>query len=149
MSKTNKIFAVVLTGALAATLAIAQSGRPGAGGRGHFQQLIATALDLTDAQKAQAKTIFEAARTQAQPLTQQLKQGHQSMAAAVKANDAAQIQSLATAQGSLMGQVAAIHGKAMAQFYQILTPDQKAKADTLHSQMAQHLGRRGAPPAQQ
>lgn len=149
MSKTKKLFAVVLTGTLAATLALAQMGRPHPGAGGHFQQFIATALDLTDAQKAQAKTIFDAARTQAQPLTQQLKQGHQNMAAAVKANDAAQIQSLATAQGALMGQLAAIHGKAMAQFYQILTPDQKAKADALHSQMTQRWSQRSGQSTQQ
>jgi Spy/CpxP family protein refolding chaperone len=135
MSRTKKIFAVALTGALAATLAWAQAKGPMMGHGAGLGQFLSTALDLTDAQKAQAKTIFEAARTQSQPLADQLKQGHQAMAAAVKANDAAQIQSLSASQGTLMGQLAAIHGKAMAQFYQILTPDQKAKADTLHSQM--------------
>jgi Spy/CpxP family protein refolding chaperone len=43
-------------------------------------------LHLTDTQKQTARSIFEDARTQAQPIVTQLKQGHESMTAAVKGN---------------------------------------------------------------
>ena len=87
------------------------------------------ALNLTDAQKQQAKTIFQQSRATTQPIREQLKQNREALASAVKANDTNQIQQLAQAQGTLMGQVAAARARARAQFYQILTPDQRAKAD--------------------
>ena len=99
-------------------------------------------LNLTAAQKAQAKTIFETARQNAKPLRDQLMQNHQSLWAAVKANDTAQIQKLSTEQGNLHGQLAANRSLAMAQFYQILTPEQRAKADQMHQNMQTRMQER-------
>ncbi len=92
------------------------------------------ALNLTDAQKATAKQIFADGRQQAQPVMDQVKQVRTDMEAAVKANDTAQIATLAARQGQLAGQLAEIRAKGMAAFYAQLTPDQKAKADELHQQ---------------
>ena len=99
-------------------------------------------LNLTAAQKAQAKTIFETARQNAKPLRDQLMQNHQSLWAAVKANDTAQIQKLSTEQGNLHGQLVANRSLAMAQFYQILTPEQRAKADQMHQNMQTRMQER-------
>ena len=106
-------------------------------------QRLAQALNLSDAQKEQAKTIFQQAKQNAQPLAQQLKQNREALAAAVKANDAAQIHSLAAQQGNLRGQMVAIRSEAMAKVYSTLTPDQKVKADQMRQQMKSHMRQRG------
>ena len=140
--------------ALAAGIALAQTPtqpaqprQPGrarmAARRGGFMLgRMVRALGLTDAQKEQAKSIFQAARQSAQPTREQMKQNRQAMAAAVKANDTAQIQSLANQQGVLAGQLAANRAEAMAKFYANLTPDQKAKADQMQQRMQNRMQQR-------
>ena len=86
------------------------------------------ALNLTAAQKQQAKSIFQNTRQQVQPLRQQLIQDRQSLKAAIQSNDTAQIQQISTAMGTLRGQVIGVRSAGRAQFYAMLTPDQKAKA---------------------
>ena len=71
-----------------------------------------------------------------------MKQNRQAFAAAVKANDTAQIQTLAGQQGNLMGQVAAIRGASMARFYSTLTPDQRTKADQIQQKIQQRIEQR-------
>jgi len=132
-------------GALAAGMAFAQTpvtttgrlglgkvaARPGAALRLRVLQ----ALNLTDAQKAQFKTIRQQTKQSLQPVRDQLTANRQAMAAAVKANDATQIQQLATTQGSLQGQVLAIRMQAQAKMYNSLTPDQRAKLDQIRQKI--------------
>ena|SRR2546421_4878550 len=144
MKLRNKVLSVVAASALAVGLTFAARPQAAFGPEGRLKML-ASHLDLTDAQKQAAQSIFQQARTDAQPVVQQLKQNHEAIAAAVKAGRSdAEITQVASAQGPLVGQLAAIHAKAMAHFYAQLTPEQKAKADELHSHMQgmfqQHLG---------
>jgi Spy/CpxP family protein refolding chaperone len=133
----------------AATFAIAQTATPptaaatGQGVRAKVQRRLLQALDLTDAQKQQAKTIFQSARQTVQPLAEQLKQDRTALAAAVKAGDSAQIQQLSTAIGTLRGNVLAARSQAMAKLYALLTPDQKAKAEEFLQKAQQVLGKDG------
>jgi Spy/CpxP family protein refolding chaperone len=137
---------IAAAAALAVGMAFAQTAAPPAktespsatrpfarGAWGHGRMM--NQLNLTAAQKAQAKTIFETARQDAKPIRGQLMQNHQSLWAAVKANDTAKIQELSTTQGNLRGQLVANRSLAMAKFYQILTPEQRAKADQMHQNM--------------
>jgi Spy/CpxP family protein refolding chaperone len=97
---------------------------------------LASKLDLTDAQKQSAQTIFAQSREAAKPVIEQLKQGHEAMAAAIKAGKSeTELTQIATQQGALVGQLSAIHAKAYAQLYAQLSPDQRAKADQLHQGM--------------
>ena len=110
--------------------------------RRHMQR-IAQALNLTDAQKAQAKTIFQQARQSSQPLRQQLKQNRQALTAAVKAGgNGAQIEQLSTQRGTLLGQMVTIRTEAASKFYSMLTPDQRAKADQMQQQFHQRVQQR-------
>jgi Spy/CpxP family protein refolding chaperone len=84
-------------------------------------------LSLTSAQQAQATTIFTSAHTANQSVMAGLRQAHNSLAAAVKSNDANAISTLSAQIGSLTGQAAANTAKADAAFYAILTADQQAK----------------------
>lgn len=124
--------ALAMVAALTAGMAFAQTaaapaatGQAGLKLRAAVRQRILKKLNLTDAQKTQAKAILQQAKTAAQPLRTQLQANRQALAAAVKNNDAAQIQSLATSQGSLQGQVLALRSAANAKFYALLTPDQQ------------------------
>jgi Spy/CpxP family protein refolding chaperone len=93
-------------------------------------------LNLTDAQKAQAKTVLEGAHQNTMPFAAQLKQNRQALAQAVKTDNTADIERLSAEQGRLMGKTVAIRTEAFAKVYQTLTPEQRAKAD----QMAAHFG---------
>ena len=135
--------------ALATGMVFAQTPSPSPtpqAGRHHFLQQhmarIAQQLNLTDAQKEQAKAIFQQTRQTAQPVRQQLKQNRQALAAAVKAANDPQIQNLSQMQGNLMGQMVAIRSQAAAKFYALLTPDQRTKADQLRQQFQQRLHNR-------
>jgi Spy/CpxP family protein refolding chaperone len=96
-------------------------------------------LNLTPAQRDQAKAIFQQARQTTQPYTQQLRQNREAMAAAVKANDGAKIRQLAAERGRLMGQVMAVRSEATARFYSDLTPAQRTKADQIHQRIAHRI----------
>jgi Spy/CpxP family protein refolding chaperone len=139
--------------ALAAGLAFAQA--PAASpahprsGRGHasrmaeFHQRMMSELNLTDAQKAQAKTIFQGEREKAKPLVEQLRQDRQAMREAVKTNDTARIHSLAAKEGKTRGELSALRSEAQAKFYATLTPEQRTKADQLHQQAREKMRQRG------
>jgi len=147
MKLFTKVFIGVALVALAVSPVVAQFGG-WAGGRFHRDPAIiidhfGRVLDLTDTQKQAATSLFADAKAQAEPIVAQLKQGHESMAAAVKANKSdAEINDIAAKQGALIGQFAAIHSKAMAKFYAQLTPEQTTKADAIHDRMkARFMGR--------
>ena len=131
-SPTNVLYSTLVTGARPTTLATSHSRQTGAVHRPFRQrvrQRMMQALNLTPAQREQAKTIFQQARQNAQPFTQQLRQNRHAMAVAVKANDAAKIQQLAMERGHLTGQVMADPSQATAR---VLCPPhsgQRAKAD--------------------
>jgi Spy/CpxP family protein refolding chaperone len=92
--------------------------------RGHF----GADLNLTDAQKQQARAIFKEARQSSQAVQQQLKQSREALAAAVKAGAPdAEIDRLTSSMSPLLAQSMAIHTKAFAKFYATLTPEQKTK----------------------
>ena len=142
---------LVALGAMAAAMAFTQTttttATPAAGKapglKAQLQRRLIKALDLTDAQKQQAKTILQATKQQAQPLVQQLKPARQALNAAVQAGDTTKIQQLALEVGNLQGQVLAVRSAGMAQFYALLTPDQKSKAAAFRQKAQEVLGGKG------
>jgi Spy/CpxP family protein refolding chaperone len=92
---------------------------------------LTTLLSLTDAQAAQATTIFTDAATASSTLQTDMGTARQSLHDAVKKNDTKTIDQAAATVGTLTGQLTAIQSKADAAFYAILTTDQQAKYDTL------------------
>jgi Spy/CpxP family protein refolding chaperone len=139
-----------ITGAaLAAGMMFAQAPPPSGGAqpqgqhrqwkRGQGFSRLSTKLNLTDAQKEQAKSIFDAARESSKPVAQELRQQRQALQEAAKAGKTdAEIDQLANQVGSLTGQMTAVRTKAFAKFYALLTPEQRTQAQ----QMRHH--RRGA-----
>ncbi len=96
---------------------------------GQMMQRLSTRLNLTADQQQQAKAIFQQSREQMKSLRPQLQQERQAISAAVKAGNEQQIDQILQQNAQLNAQARAIHAKAMAKFYQILTPDQKTKFD--------------------
>jgi Spy/CpxP family protein refolding chaperone len=142
-------YAAVATVAIGIVFAQAPTGnlRSGAsteqGWRGFMRwdlEHIAQALNLTDSQKEQARTMFEQARQSAEPVLQELKQNHEALTAAAKAGKSEiDIQNLANERGRLLGKLVAIRTVASAKFYQMLTPEQRVKADQMHEQFRQRV----------
>jgi|SRR5579871_894630 len=100
--------------------------------RGQMFERMATKLNLNDAQRSQAKSIFQSARESAQPIAQQLQQARVALRGAVKAGKSdAEIDQLAANAGQLSGQLTAVRTKAFAKFYAMLTPEQRTTADQL------------------
>jgi len=132
LSLKNKFAAWTAIAALgASSLLAAETTASGGHRHGRHGAFLSNYLSLTDAQQAQAKSIFGAARQSSQPVRQQLQQTRQSLRAAVQSNNASQIQQLASTEGGEVGQLAAIRSTAMAKVYQILTPDQQQKLASL------------------
>ena len=92
---------------------------------------MASRLNLTDAQKTSAIGIFTTAYTNGQAIQTNLQTNRDALSAAVKANNTASIDQLSTASGALSGQLTAIHSKAEAAFYALLTADQKTLYDAM------------------
>jgi Spy/CpxP family protein refolding chaperone len=125
--------------ALAGTLAFAQNMRPRDSATAPDPtamitmrvNMLAAQLNLTDAQKAQAITIFTNANTAGQTIRTSQQTNQQSLAAAVKANATGTIDQVSAAIGVQQGQLTAIDSKAEAAFYFILTADQKTLYDAM------------------
>ena len=141
----NRVLTIAGATVLAAGMIFAQTGttpapatNPQAGhARFHRRGMmarLANRLNLTDAQRSQAKGIFQDLRTQAQPIRAQLKQGRQAlMNAAESGQSADQINQLAQAQAGPLAQLAALRAQAFGKFYAILTPAQQQQFQTMQS----------------
>ena len=92
---------------------------------------LAAVLNLTDAQKAQAVSIFSNAQNTCLDIHANLLTVRQSLADAIKRNDTGAIETLAAQAGTLHGQLLAIQSKADAAFYAMLNADQQAKYETM------------------
>jgi periplasmic protein CpxP/Spy len=134
----RRILTILTTTLLATGIVLAQPPAAQPDHRATARQRLVQALNLNAMQKDQARLIFQQARQSAEPLRSQLKQDRQALAAAVKANEKAQIDKLSAERGQLLGKLTATRTEAMAKFYQILTPEQRAKAAQLRQEWRQH-----------
>lgn len=113
---------------------------------GPMGELMAGYLGLTAAQREQIQAIHQNARTQTQPLMQQLRQNRQDLHTAIVTGQP--VEALAAAQGNLLGQIAAIQANARQQIRKVLTPEQLAKLDQFQTRRGmRRAGPRSAPPA--
>ena len=123
----------LLTAALMMVAALPMMAQ-GPRGRGNSLDFLSGYLTLTDAQKTQAKTIFDAANTASDAARGTLTAAQDALKAAVKANKAdSELDRLAAAVGAVEGQLAGIRAKASAKFYALLTAEQKTKFDALEA----------------
>ena len=141
----GSVLALLLCGAT--IFACAQGpGGEGFGGPGHGHMgFLASALNLTDAQKAQVKTIMQANKASMKTVMQQMAQNRAAMLAATAngAYDPVRIQSLATQQAQLEATMIVNRESIRHQIYtQVLTADQQAKAEQLRTQEINRINER-------
>jgi Spy/CpxP family protein refolding chaperone len=151
----KSITRIVSIAALTAVALLAQGPRPDNhddGGRGsanpptvativaHEVTFLTTFLTLTTSQATQSTTIFTTALTSIDTIQTQITTAKTALAAAVKTNTTATINTQAAAIGTLEGQIVALNANADAAFYALLTTDQKTKLDSLDSDFGQGLG---------
>jgi protein CpxP len=131
------LLAIMLCGTAMLSFAQQADDSAAAGWNGHrhgHMGYLAKELNLTDAQKAQIKTIMQSQRTTLRPLMLQMAQNREAMitATAGGAFDQAKVQSLANQQSQLMAQMIVQKASLHSQIYNtVLTADQKTKADQL------------------
>lgn len=118
-------------------------GKKGFGKRGGHAMMF-RGLDLTEEQKAQMKQIRQTSKATIKPIREQMKANRQKLAE-LSANgnfNAAQVQEIATQQGSLSAQMIVEKERVKSQIFQILTPEQKAKAAEMQVQRKQKMQER-------
>ena len=111
--------ATLLICTLAATLVIAQTAPPPPNPEKFVQRhvkMLTTLLSLTDAQQAQATTIFTDAANSEFAVHPQMRSARQSLQTAVKSNNTAGINQAASTIGNLTAQMTAERAKADAAF---------------------------------
>jgi len=143
MKRSSWMFAVALLAVVvcgAVMISYAQqtdtSAEPAWSGHRHGGHMgyMAKALNLTDAQKAQVKSIMQANRTSTRPLMQQMAQNRLAMLTATSngAFDQAKVTALANQQAQLNAQMTIQKESIQHQIYtQVLTPEQRATADQM------------------
>lgn len=136
---------VLAGGAVTAVWAHAHAG--GANGMmfGHHMGWIARKLDLSDAQKTQVQAIIQAERPNFAPLVKQLAANHQQMLVATRGGsyDEAQVRTLATQQAQTLAELMVVRERVISKVYaNVLTADQKTKADGLRQHMLDRMSQR-------
>jgi len=144
MKKTIAALAVLT---LSATLAVAgEGGKRGfhgkRGGHGEMSQRLAEKLNLTDAQKAQAKQLHEQFRTQNEPLFTAFKQTRDNLRAARQANDTARVDALEATLKTQKEQLKAARQAQHERFLSILTAEQKAQLEAMKAERGERRGGR-------
>ena len=142
------LLALVLCGTALLSYAQEADAAPAAGWHGHGQHhmaWMAKELNLTDAQKQQVKTIMQSDRATMRPVMQQLAENRKAMLAATAngAFDQAKVQAIANQQSQAMAQLMVQKATIQHQIYtQVLTPDQRAKADQMREKQMARIDER-------
>jgi Spy/CpxP family protein refolding chaperone len=142
--KRNRIIviaglAVLIVAATVFALAQEHRGEKMRGGPGDMLEHISRELNLTDAQKQQAKVILESGRAASEQRHTKLEEIHKQIEAATANGqfDEATVRPLATQQAQLMADEMVDHLQMHSKLYSLLTPEQRAKADAM---MKEHGG---------
>ena len=153
-----KLAAITLALMLVASVAVSQSAAGPGGGKEfgfehHLLGMMTDYLDLTDAQQAQVKQIMAAEKPTMMPLVQQLHQSQQQLRQIEESGtfDEAKVRTLTSQQSQTMTELIVEKAKIHSQIFNILTPDQKAKAAKFmarHEAHFQHHMQNQAPPQQ-
>jgi len=119
---------------------------PGGFGRGHFGRGVGyrpgmelRGLNLTDQQRQQVRTIMDNHKSEFQAVRERIRTAFAAQHAAGAANppDEATIRAKATEVGAAQGDLAVLMARVRGEVFQILTPDQQAKAQQLQQERAQ------------
>jgi protein CpxP len=137
--KTSKWLAAVGVLTLTASLAVAaphEGKGEGRHGKGGISERMAQKLNLTDAQKAQVKTLHENFRAQNKAFFESFRQTKKDYKAAKEANDTARINALQSQFDSQKAQMKQLRDAFDQQVSTILTPEQRTTFAQLKAERA-------------
>lgn len=140
--------AVALLAAVAVSATVRHGHMRGHGVFGdHLLRMATRELNLSDAQQQQMKDIIAKEKPNLRPLGQQMMQTHQQMMALITRNnfDEAKARDIASQQAQTRTEMEAQRARVASELFQVLTPDQKAKA----VQLIQERQQRWQPHMQQ
>jgi Spy/CpxP family protein refolding chaperone len=151
--RMSKIVVMLCIAALTAYAGIAQADIGGCGEGQHQHhnfKKFAKKLALTDAQKAQAKTIFQANKDLVQPVVANLRTEQKNLRALIHADtiDEAAIRAETAKVAGIQADLNVNRAKGGAQFRAILTPAQQAILKTLHQKSCNKKPGVAAAPAE-
>jgi len=141
---------LVLATALLTAVATAQGPRARRGGD-LLGPMMMDMLDLSDAQQAQIKQIYQSGKTTMKPLWSQERESHLAMIKLITSGtfDTAKAQSIANQESQVRAQLELAHAQLAAQAYQVLTPEQKTKLNEFlakrEQRAEQHMTEHSAP----
>lgn len=120
------------------------------GMEGHLMGFFAKYLDLSDAQRAQMKTVLEKEHPTLRPLMQQLRQAHEQLKPYEEGTyDEAKVRALAVQQTQTVVELTVQETRIHNELFSLLTPAQQAKMKEFEAnreaRMQQHM--QDAPPA--
>lgn len=101
-------------------------------------------LDLTDAQREQARTIVQGQRDELTQIRERLRTAHKALNDAVAAPqfDEATVRARSADLAAAQADAAVLRAKVRSEVWAILTPEQQQKATELRAKMAERSGRR-------
>ena len=125
--------------------ASAQGRRGGPGGPMGMLPMFARELNITDAQKAQIKTIADSHRDEWKALGDRARTAHEALQQAVTADsvDEALIRQRSAEVAAVEADMAVARARTHAEVFQLLTPEQKTQAKTLQSTLGERMKQRG------
>ena len=123
----------------------AQGRRGGPGGPMGMPPMLARELNITDAQKAQIKTIADSHRDEWKALGDRARTAHEALQQAVTADtvDEGLIRQRSAEVAAVEADMAVARARTHAEVFQLLTPEQKTQAKTLQSTFAERMKQRG------
>lgn len=148
MKRIAYISAIVAVVLLAAIVIVRAETREQTGWHGHRwghfgpAGIVIHELDLSDAQRAQIKTLWQAERPTAAAHLKELLQEEKEMNHLSNSDspDPAQVQQIADREGATIAALLLQKDKFFSTIYKtVLTPNQRTKADALRGKMEQHL----------
>lgn len=137
--------AVLLVAVGAAAVGQSMASKGGHWHRGDFLNWRLThltrALDLSDAQQQQVKSLVEEQRPALKALMQQMVSERQQMLAATQNGqfDAAKVQAIANQQGQTMASLIVARQELQSKIYGLLTPEQRTKFDQMQQRRLEHM----------
>jgi Spy/CpxP family protein refolding chaperone len=141
----------LLVALLAPASILAQQGRGWAGGHGCEMRrgpmgmaLLLGQLDLTDAQRDQVRTVMQEHDAELQALMEKVDAARAAQHAAITATpvNEAEIRAKGADLAAAMTETAVLRARIHEQVSQILTPEQRAKAEELRAQRQKRMGER-------
>ena len=120
-------------------------GPGGPGGPMGMLPMLARELNITDAQKAQIKTIADSHRDEWKALGDRARTAHQALQQTVTADtvDEGLIRQRSAEVAAVEADMAVARARVHAEVFQLLTPEQKTQAKSLQSTFAERMKQRG------